>query len=198
MLWFFFTVTASAKLREDYIIKSFEKETKQFSIQSAYSVTEVPEKLSRSPVSSPIRIGSPVKSYCPPPPTVSHVGPQPYTSPYGNVPETLRSKPTFPSDKNVVKKPCEKATAIRWSGYPPEAVSIVRPTTFVPDKDQFVQRVNVYPDYMKSKSVSVTPDYVPEQRDKPAGLDVDDFLPVSFPIGYFFFYVSKCWMQFLW
>ncbi|GFT33196.1 katanin p80 WD40 repeat-containing subunit B1 [Nephila pilipes] len=170
-------------VKNEYFIRSIEKETKSISIQSSYSVTEIPEKLSRSPVSSPIRIGSPVKNYCPPPPVSSsiNVRPLPYSSSFSNVPETLNSKSVFPSDKNnqAVKKPCEKATAIRWSGYPPEAVSIVRPTTIIPDKDSFMQRVNMYPDHMKSKSVSVVPDYVPEQRDKPAGLDVDDFLPKS-------------------
>ncbi|KAG8180126.1 hypothetical protein JTE90_012140 [Oedothorax gibbosus] len=173
---------SSSKLGEDYIIQSFEKQSKSISLQSSYSVTEVPEKLARSPQSSPIRIGSPVKSYCPPPPAAIssvHVGPQPYISSFGHVPE--RPKPSFQSDRSshAVKKPCEKATAIRWPGYPPEAVSIVRPTTFVSDKDPFMQRVNMYPDHMKAKSVSVAPDYVPEQRDKPAGLDVDDFLPKS-------------------
>ncbi|GFQ89510.1 katanin p80 WD40 repeat-containing subunit B1 [Trichonephila clavata] len=170
-------------VKNEYFIRSLEKETKSISIQSSYSVTEIPEKLSRSPVSSPIRIGSPVKNYCPPPPVSSslNVRPLPYSSSFSNVPETLNSKPVFPSDKNnqAIKKPCEKATAIRWSGYPPEAVSIVRPTTIIPDKDSFMQRVNMYPDHMKAKSVSVVPDYVPEQRDKPAGLDVDDFLPKS-------------------
>ncbi|GIX76643.1 katanin p80 WD40 repeat-containing subunit B1 [Caerostris darwini] len=170
-------------VKGDFYFKSIEQETKSISMQSSYSVTEIPEKLSRSPVSSPVRIGSPIKNYCPssPQPTPSSitVRPLPYSSSFGNVPETLNSKPVFPSDKNnyTVKKPCEKATAIRWSGYPPEAVSIVRPTTIIPDKDSFMHRVNVYTDPMKNKSVAIVPDYVPEQRDKPAGLDVDDFLP---------------------
>ncbi|XP_055926141.1 katanin p80 WD40 repeat-containing subunit B1-like isoform X2 [Argiope bruennichi] len=174
---------ASEPMKGDFFIT--KRETRSISLQSSYSVTEIPEKLSRSPASSPIRIGSPVKNYCPPPPqpvsSSISVRPLPYSSSYSNVPETINSNSVFLNDKNIhtVKKPCEKATAIRWPGYPPEAVSIVRPTTIIPDKDSFMQRVNVYTDPMKAKSVSVAPDYVPEQRDKPVGLDVDDFLPKS-------------------
>ncbi|CAL1263426.1 unnamed protein product [Larinioides sclopetarius] len=173
----------SEPMKGDFFIT--KRESKSISLQSSYSVTELPEKLSRSPASSPIRIGSPVKNYCPPPPqpvsSSVNIRPLPYSSSFGNVPETLNSNSVFLSDKNnhMVKKPCEKATAIRWPGYPPEAVSIVRPTTIIPDKDSFMQRVNIYSDPMKAKSVPVAPDYVPEQRDKPVGLDVDDFLPKS-------------------
>ncbi|KFM69102.1 Katanin p80 WD40-containing subunit B1, partial [Stegodyphus mimosarum] len=173
----------SEPVKGDFFIKSVEKETKSISVQSTYTVTEIPEKLSKSPVSSPIKSGSPLRSHCVPT-TISspstNIRSPVYTS-FSNVPDTFSAKPAFGGDRNVqgIKKPCERATAIRWSGYPPEAVSIVRPTTFVPDKDTFMQRVVMYPDHMKAKPVSVAPDYVPEQRDKPVGLDVDDFLPKS-------------------
>lgn len=149
-------------------------------------MTEIPEKLSKSPVSSPVKSASPIRSQCIPTPVSSppvNMRPPVYTS-YGSVPETFNSKSTVNSQG--IKKPCERATAIRWTGYPPEAVSIVRPTTYVPEKNAFIQRVAVYPEQLKSKTVSVSPDYVPEQRDKPAGLDVDDFLPVRFYYYYFF------------
>ena len=168
----------SEPVKGDYFIKSFEKETKSITVQSSYSVTEIPEKLSKSPVSSPIKCSSPVRSQCIPTPVSSPtvtLRPPVYSS-VGLVPETFISKSVVNSQG--IKKPCERATAIRLTGYPPEAVSIVRPTTYVPDKSAFIQRVAVYPEQLKAKSVSLSPDYVPEQRDKPAGLDVDDFLPV--------------------
>lgn len=176
--------TVSEPVKGDYFIKTIEKETKSISIQSSYSVTEIPEKLSKSPVSSPVKSASPIRSQCIPTPVSSpsiNMHPAVYTS-YAPAPDTFNSKSIVNSqgmNSQGIKKPCERATAIRWTGYPPEAVSIVRPTTFVPDKSAFIQRVAVYPEQLKSKSVSMSPDYVPEQRDKPAGLDVDDFLPVS-------------------
>lgn len=141
-------------------------------------MTEIPEKLSKSPVSSPIKCSSPVRSQCIPVPVSSptiNLRPPVYSS-VNYVPETFISKPVVNSQG--IKKPCERATAIRLTGYPPEAV--VRPTTFVPDKSTFIQRIAVYPEQLKTKSSSLNPDYVPEQRDKPAGLDVDDFLTVRF------------------
>lgn len=166
-------------------------------MQSSYSVTEIPEKLSKSPVSSPVKCSSPVRSQCIPTPVSSptiNLRPPVYSS-VNYVPETFISKPVVNSQG--IKKPCERATAIRLTGYPPEAVSIVRPTTFVPDKSAFIQRVAVYPEQLKGKSSSLNPDYVPEQRDKPAGLDVDDFLPVRFHKGnpyiihiHFFFFFN--------
>lgn len=173
-------VAVSEPVKGDYLIKTFEKETKSISIQSSYSVNEVPEKLSKSPVSSPVKSASPVRSQCIPLPVSSPpvtIRPPVYTS-YNSVSETLNSKSVVNSQG--IKKPCERATAIRWTGYPPEAVSIVRPTTYVPDRNAFIQKVAVYPEQLKTKSMSLTSDFVPEQRDKPAGLDVDDFLPVSF------------------
>lgn len=175
-------LSVSEPVKDDYYIKSFEKETKSITVQSSYSVTEIPEKLSKSPVSSPIKCSSPVRSQCIPTPVSSptiNLRPTVYSS-VNYVPETFISKPVVNSQG--IKKPCERATAIRLTGYPPEAVSIVRPTTFVPDKSAFIQRVAVYPEQLKTKSSSLSPDYVPEQRDKPAGLDVDDFLPVRFHV----------------
>ncbi|XP_054714452.1 katanin p80 WD40 repeat-containing subunit B1-like [Uloborus diversus] len=171
----------SDPVKGDFFIKSFAKETKTV-IQSSYSVSEVPEKLSKSPVSSPIKSGSPVRTqYAPSPPSPPVNAHPPLCTPFGSAPNTYNRRPSFPGerDSQTVNKPCEKATAIRWPGYPPEAVSIVRPTTFVPEKDVLMHRIAMYPEQLKPKSVSVTSDYVPEQRDKPAGLDVDDFLPKS-------------------
>ncbi|XP_042908828.1 katanin p80 WD40 repeat-containing subunit B1 isoform X2 [Parasteatoda tepidariorum] len=172
-------------MKEDYMFKSIERETKSLSIQTSFNVTtEIPEKLSKSPVSSPIRIASPVKNNFVPSSPVSSgitIRTNQLSSSVTNVPDAFSPKATFLNDKNSqgFKKPCEKATAIRWSGYPPEAVSIVRPTTFLPDRDAYNHRTAIYPDHMV-KAVSKAPDsYVPEQRDAPAGLNVDDFLPKS-------------------
>lgn len=56
-------------------------------------------------------------------------------------------------------------------------VSIVRPVMSVlPDSKEALapQKAVVYPEQ------KVAADYVPSQRDVPAGLDLDEFLPVSF------------------
>lgn len=99
-----------------------------------------------------------------------------------------RAMPTGPISAATTSlvKPMEKATAmVRTSSQVVESstVSIVRPVMSVlPDSKEALapQKAVVYPEQ------KVAADYVPSQRDVPAGLDLDEFLPRHLQVAHQF------------
>lgn len=165
--------------RKQFFIEKIEKEEISTSIEdSTFSVIEVPEKLVTSTPYPSSRIAvrntsNSVVSHSMIPTCQSSVSSFGYQK---TSPEILQSPRRHEPDVLKYSKPIEKATALRRpNAYPPEAVSIVRPTTYIPERDTQPQRAVVYPEPIKPKIDA--PVFVPEQREKPVGLEVEDFLP---------------------
>ncbi|XP_022244041.1 katanin p80 WD40 repeat-containing subunit B1-like isoform X2 [Limulus polyphemus] len=115
------------------------------------------------------------------------------------MPTSPKILPSFtPTTLTNPVRPMKKATAmIRQTGSPSESssVSIVRPVPIVPERDIHVRKATVFPeqrcvptptfsnfnnlvpDQQPQRGSGNSVDFVPDQRDRPAGLELEDFLP---------------------
>lgn len=78
---------------------------------------------------------------------------------------------------NLPTKPIDKSTSVIRQNHLPESaiISVVRPVPIIPEKDSHPQRAVVFPELKQRNSNYL--DFVPDQRDRPVGLDLEDFLP---------------------
>ncbi|XP_067119645.1 katanin p80 WD40 repeat-containing subunit B1-like isoform X2 [Centruroides vittatus] len=130
---------------------------------------------SQSPFLPPVEImtTSSERKTFPTPSTVSALG-----ITYARPADPFR-RPSLPSSSSTsLLKPLEKSVMLRYNSCTEtSAVSVVRPVPIVPaEKDVHPKQAIVFPELQQRTEINYL-DFVPDQREHPFGLDLEEFLP---------------------